>query len=176
MVQIDDDCDDQNLRQDENEWHNEDGSITVDEADDIEFVEAEHDPFSQSVDFCAAETNHSNDIEETNGEKTNLSHDRFPQFIHEEEIQTADTKQTRTTETVKECTTDGASDVSSSTNKSNDMVASGSIHISNEEDKYFALTLIGMLQRISPQKKAFAKVNILRYLTELEYGIDATIK
>lgn len=65
--------------------------------------------------------------------------------------------------------------VSSSTSKS-DEKASGSIRITNEEDKYFALALVGILERISPQKKAFAKVNILRYLTELEYGVEATIK
>lgn len=65
--------------------------------------------------------------------------------------------------------------VSSSTSKS-DESASGSIRVTNEEDKYFALALVGILERISPQKKAFAKVNILRYLTELEYGVEATIK
>ncbi len=60
--------------------------------------------------------------------------------------------------------------VSSSTSKSDNV--SG---ITSEEDKYFALAVVGILQRISPQKKAFAKVNILRYLTELEYGVEATI-
>lgn len=64
--------------------------------------------------------------------------------------------------------------VSSSTTKS-DESASTSLHETNEEDKYFTLALMGILQRIPPQRKAFAKVNILRYLTELEYGVEASI-
>lgn len=65
--------------------------------------------------------------------------------------------------------------VTSSSTSKNEVKASGSLQITNEEDKYFAIALFGMLQRISPQKKAFAKVNILRYLTELEYGVNARL-
>ncbi|KAJ6647405.1 hypothetical protein Bhyg_02627 [Pseudolycoriella hygida] len=63
--------------------------------------------------------------------------------------------------------------VSSSSSKTDDRSVES--HIINDEDKYFGLTIVGILQRIAPQKKAFAKVNILRYLTELEYGMEAQI-
>lgn len=38
----------------------------------------------------------------------------------------------------------------------------------NNEETYFALSLIGTLKRLNPRKRAIAKCNILKYLTELE--------
>lgn len=64
---------------------------------------------------------------------------------------------------------------SSTSSKSNENPSASVNNVTNEEDKYFALALAGILQRISPQKKAFAKVNILRYLTELEFGEEARL-
>lgn len=46
---------------------------------------------------------------------------------------------------------------------------------SNNEETYFALSLIGTLKRLDPRKRAIAKCNILSYLTELEYGSDAQL-
>lgn len=40
----------------------------------------------------------------------------------------------------------------------------------SNEETYFALSLIGTLKRLDPRKRAIAKCNILKYLTELEYG------
>lgn len=45
----------------------------------------------------------------------------------------------------------------------------------SDEDTYFALSLVGCLQRLKPMKKAMAKVNVLRYLTELEYSDKAVL-
>jgi len=39
-----------------------------------------------------------------------------------------------------------------------------------EEDKHFALSLVGNFQRLPLQKKALAKVKILQYLTNLEFS------
>lgn len=41
---------------------------------------------------------------------------------------------------------------------------------SNNEETYFALSLVGILKRLSPHKRALAKCHILSFLTELEYG------
>lgn len=41
---------------------------------------------------------------------------------------------------------------------------------SNSEETYFALSLVGILKRLPPHKRAIAKCHILSYLTELEYG------
>ncbi|XP_058452374.1 uncharacterized protein LOC131431010 [Malaya genurostris] len=43
------------------------------------------------------------------------------------------------------------------------------------EEEYFALSLVGPLQRLSPEKRAVAKVKILTYLVRLECGIDAEL-
>lgn len=40
----------------------------------------------------------------------------------------------------------------------------------NSEDTYFALSLVGSLQRLKPMQRAMAKLNILKYLTDLEYA------
>lgn len=40
----------------------------------------------------------------------------------------------------------------------------------NNEETYFALSLVGILKRLPPHKRAIAKCHILSYLTELEYG------
>lgn len=40
----------------------------------------------------------------------------------------------------------------------------------NDEETYFALSLIGTLKRLPPHKRALAKCHIINYLTELEYG------
>lgn len=40
----------------------------------------------------------------------------------------------------------------------------------NKEETYFALSLVGILKRLPPHKRAIAKCHILSYLTELEYG------
>lgn len=45
---------------------------------------------------------------------------------------------------------------------------------SNNEETYFALSLVGILKRLSPHKRAIAKCHILSYLTELEYGPSGT--
>lgn len=45
---------------------------------------------------------------------------------------------------------------------------------SNNEETYFALSLIGALKRLNPRKRAIAKCNILKYLTNLEYA-DASL-
>lgn len=67
--------------------------------------------------------------------------------------------------------------VSSSSNKS-DQISSSPLSLpdTSSEDKYFALSLVGILQRIPPQTRAFAKLNIMRYLTELEYGQETSLK
>lgn len=120
-----------------------------------------------------------------------------PPFFHEVEIETVDSDKRKITEVnaistkiQKLCSDKPLGElregsrsesvpsdviVSSSTSKS-DESGSGSLQNPNEEDKYFALAVVGILQRISPQQKAFAKVNILRYLTELEYGMETSIK
>lgn len=46
---------------------------------------------------------------------------------------------------------------------------------SSNDDIYFVLSLIGTFKRLPPQKRAIAKCNILRYLTELEYGTTANL-
>lgn len=43
------------------------------------------------------------------------------------------------------------------------------------EDTYFALSLVGSLQRLTPQQRAMAKMNIVRYLTEMAFTDSATI-
>lgn len=45
----------------------------------------------------------------------------------------------------------------------------------NNEDIYFVLSLSEIFKRLPPQKRALAKCNILRYLTELEYGSSADL-
>lgn len=50
------------------------------------------------------------------------------------------------------------------------MVSSTERTDSNNEETYFALSLVGILKRLSPHKRAIAKCHILSYLTELEYG------
>lgn len=47
--------------------------------------------------------------------------------------------------------------------------SSESVDVNNEET-YFALSLVGILKRLPPHKRAIAKCHILSYLTELEYG------
>lgn len=42
------------------------------------------------------------------------------------------------------------------------------------EEKYFALSLVGPLQRLSPKKKLIAKINILKYLAQLEFSENIT--
>lgn len=43
------------------------------------------------------------------------------------------------------------------------------------EDTYFALSLVGSLQRLQPQQRAMAKMNIVRYLTEMAFTESATL-
>lgn len=50
------------------------------------------------------------------------------------------------------------------------LVSSSEQADSNNEETYFALSLVGILKRLPPQKRAIAKCHILNYLTELEYG------
>lgn len=50
------------------------------------------------------------------------------------------------------------------------MVSSTEKTDSNNEETYFALSLVSSLKRLSPHKRAIAKCHILSYLTELEYG------
>lgn len=50
------------------------------------------------------------------------------------------------------------------------MVSSTEKTDSNNEETYFALSLVSVLKRLSPHKRAIAKCHILSYLTELEYG------
>lgn len=44
----------------------------------------------------------------------------------------------------------------------------------SEEDKYFALSLVGPLQRLSPKKRVIAKINIMKYLAEMEFTENVT--
>lgn len=46
---------------------------------------------------------------------------------------------------------------------------------SNSEETYFALSLVGILKRLPPHKRAIAKCHILNYLTELEYGSSSEL-
>lgn len=46
---------------------------------------------------------------------------------------------------------------------------------SDPEDTYFALSLVGSLQRLQPQQRAMAKMNIVRYLTEMAFTDTAKI-
>lgn len=50
------------------------------------------------------------------------------------------------------------------------IVSSSEAFDTNNEDRYFALSLLGTLKRLTPHKRAIAKCHILSYLTELEYG------
>lgn len=50
------------------------------------------------------------------------------------------------------------------------LVSSTEKYDSNSEETYFALSLVGILKRLPPHKRAMAKCHILNYLTELEYG------
>lgn len=53
---------------------------------------------------------------------------------------------------------------------SDGIVSSSEIVDDNKEETYFALSLVGILKRLTPHKRAIAKCHILSYLTELEYG------
>lgn len=50
------------------------------------------------------------------------------------------------------------------------IVSSSETVDSNNEETYFALSLVGILKRLPPHKRAIAKCHILSYLTQLEYG------
>lgn len=50
------------------------------------------------------------------------------------------------------------------------IVSSSETVDSNNEETYFAMSLVGILKRLNPHKRAIAKCHILSYLTELEYG------
>lgn len=50
------------------------------------------------------------------------------------------------------------------------IVSSTEAFDANNEETYFALSLLGTLRRLTPHKRAIAKCHILSYLTELEYG------
>lgn len=55
--------------------------------------------------------------------------------------------------------------------KSTDGIVSSTETVdANNEETYFALSLVGILKRLPPHKRAIAKCHILSYLTELEYG------
>lgn len=57
------------------------------------------------------------------------------------------------------------------TRSSSDGIVSSSETVDdNKEETYFALSLVGILKRLPPNKRAHAKCHILSYLTELEYG------
>ncbi|XP_055640568.1 uncharacterized protein LOC129777979 [Toxorhynchites rutilus septentrionalis] len=43
------------------------------------------------------------------------------------------------------------------------------------EEEHYALSLVGPLQRLPPNKRAVAKVKILSYLTQLECGMDVEL-
>lgn len=43
------------------------------------------------------------------------------------------------------------------------------INTVSTEDTYFALSLVGCLQRLEPKKKAIAKVGIVKYLASMEH-------
>lgn len=51
-----------------------------------------------------------------------------------------------------------------------EIVSSSEVFDANSEDKYFALSILGTLRRLTPHKRALAKCHILSYLTEIEYG------
>lgn len=51
-----------------------------------------------------------------------------------------------------------------------EIVSSSEAFDTNNEDKYFALSILGTLRRLTPHKRALAKCHILSYLTEIEYG------
>lgn len=51
-----------------------------------------------------------------------------------------------------------------------EIVSSSEAIDTNSEDKYFALSILGTLRRLTPHKRALAKCHILSYLTEIEYG------
>lgn len=50
------------------------------------------------------------------------------------------------------------------------IVSSTEAFDANNEETYFALSLLGTMRRLTPHKRAIAKCHILSYLTELEYG------
>lgn len=52
----------------------------------------------------------------------------------------------------------------------NGIVSSTDAFDANNEETYFALSLLGTMRRLTPHKRAIAKCHILKYLTELEYG------
>lgn len=60
-------------------------------------------------------------------------------------------------------------------NNADIMVSSTEKIDSNNEETYFALSLVGILKRLTPHKRAIAKCHILSYLTELEYGSSELI-
>lgn len=51
-----------------------------------------------------------------------------------------------------------------------EIVSSSEALDTTSEDKYFALSILGTLRRLTPHKRALAKCHILSYLTEIEYG------
>lgn len=55
------------------------------------------------------------------------------------------------------------------------IIAAATTNKTNSEEIFFAMSLVGPLERLPPQKRAMAKVNILRYLTELEYGSSSKL-
>lgn len=62
------------------------------------------------------------------------------------------------------------SDVVLPRNSTDGIVSSSETVDANNEETYFALSLVGILKRLPPHKRAIAKCHILSYLTELEYG------
>lgn len=50
------------------------------------------------------------------------------------------------------------------------LVTSSDANGTTNEEMYFALSLVGILKRLPPQKRAKAKCHIMNYLTELEFG------
>lgn len=50
------------------------------------------------------------------------------------------------------------------------LVSSSDANEPNNEEMYFALSLVGILKRLPPHKRAKAKCHIMNYLTGLEFG------
>lgn len=56
-----------------------------------------------------------------------------------------------------------------------ELVSSSEAFDTNNEDKYFVLSILGTMRRLTPHKRALARCHILSYLTEIEYGNSNSI-
>lgn len=174
VIPIDEEYDNDEVNNDVNAWQNEYENSSADQNDGgiLEFEIGDSDISSHSDDvyysaMTASETvivpeNHNHQINEgginlLESLLPDLPDNQYPPFLQEVEIETVSPNII----------------VSSSTTRSDE---SGSRSLIEDlEDEHFVLALMRKLQRIPPLNNLRAKVEILTYLTELEYWPETLI-